>query len=113
MRKPQEMYTVSRMQNMVQTRKKNAYFVIYFIFFLKKLFWGFRRREPPPLGHRPSQNHEHGQVPEVCARFATYALSQNRALDQQMAVLFTQRQNNMTNRTAQLMRSTMSYCFYI
>ena len=37
MRKPSEMYTVSRIQNMVQTHKKNAYFVSnLFVYFLKK-----------------------------------------------------------------------------
>ena len=40
MRKQVEMYTASRMQNMVQIRKKNAY--VASSVFLEKLFWASR-----------------------------------------------------------------------
>ena len=44
MREPSEMITVSRMQNMVEIRKKNTYFVTKSFFKKnKKFFWGSRR----------------------------------------------------------------------
>jgi hypothetical protein len=45
MRGPLEMVTASRMQNMVEIREKNNYFVtkLFLGIFWKKLFWGSRR----------------------------------------------------------------------
>ena len=44
MREPSEMITVSRMQNMVDIRKKNTCFatILFFLFLKKKFFWGSR-----------------------------------------------------------------------
>ena len=44
MQEPLEMVTASLMQNMVQIRKKNKYFVIiFYCFILEKFFLGSRR----------------------------------------------------------------------
>ena len=50
MRKPSEMYIASRMQNMVQVCKKNAYFVTNLVLHFKKCSFGALGVESPNGG---------------------------------------------------------------
>ena len=53
MREPLELCIVSRMQNVLQNRKKSQYFATSIFFFcIICIVQGSRRREPPQRGHR-------------------------------------------------------------